>query len=187
MPRNKSTLSAKQSIFVEEYLVDLNATQAAIRAGYSEDTAQQIGSENLSKPVIQGAIQVAMNERSKRIEITADNVLKELGKLAFADPRNLFNADGSLKVITELDEFASASIAGMDVSTIGKGDDAIGTITKIRFSDKGVNLERLGKHLKLFTDKIEHSGRIDFSGMSHEERERRIKQLEAKREQSLMD
>ena len=78
-----SGLTKKQERFVEEYLVDLNATQAAIRAGYSEKTAEAIGYENLRKPQIQAVIQKAMETRSKRMEITQDRVLDEIGKVAF--------------------------------------------------------------------------------------------------------
>jgi phage terminase small subunit len=68
-------LTAKQERFVAEYLIDLNATQAAIRAGYSEKTAKQMGTENLAKPVLAEAIETALAERSERTEITQDYVL----------------------------------------------------------------------------------------------------------------
>ena len=71
-------MTPKQERFVEEYLVDLNATQAAVRAGYSEKTAQMIGSENLSKPMIAAAVAAAQAERSERTEITQDYVLSEI-------------------------------------------------------------------------------------------------------------
>lgn len=89
-------LTAKQARFVEEYLVDLNATQAAIRAGYSESTARAIGYENLTKPDIQKAITAAREKQQQRTEITADRVLAEYAKIAFFDPRKLFTADGGL-------------------------------------------------------------------------------------------
>lgn len=75
-------LTAKQAAFVQEYLVDLNATQAAIRAGYSKKTAEKIGYENLRKPEIQAAIKEAMDRREKRSNITQDFVLSELYKIA---------------------------------------------------------------------------------------------------------
>ena len=78
-------LTDKQQTFVEEYLVDLNATQAAIRAGYSEKTAKDIGCQNLAKLYIQDAISKAMDARSERTAITADNVLKEIASLAFKE------------------------------------------------------------------------------------------------------
>ena len=82
-------LSPKQERFVHEYLVDLNALQAAIRAGYSKDTAGAIGHENLKKPEIQAAIAKARQEQQERTQITADSVVKELAQVAFADARDL--------------------------------------------------------------------------------------------------
>lgn len=82
-------LTAKQQMFVKEYLIDLNATQSAIRAGYSERTARKIGQENLTKPDIIAAIQKAMDKRSERTEITADMVLQRWWDIATADPNDL--------------------------------------------------------------------------------------------------
>ena len=79
-----SGMTNKQQLFVDEYLTDLNATQAAIRAGYSKKTAQVIGAENLAKPVIGDAIRTALKERRQRTEITQDRVLEELAMIAFA-------------------------------------------------------------------------------------------------------
>ena len=76
-------LTAKQQMFVEEYLIDLNATQAAIRAGYSEHTAASVGCENLRKPYIQDAIQIAMKDRAERTQLTADSILKEIATIAY--------------------------------------------------------------------------------------------------------
>lgn len=78
----KKKLTAKQEIFVKEYLVDLNATQAAIRAGYSEKTAQEIGSENLSKPIIQEAVQAERDKRAQKLEITADKIAKNIMRIS---------------------------------------------------------------------------------------------------------
>jgi phage terminase small subunit len=107
-------LTAKQQAFIKEYLIDLNSTQAAIRAGYSENTAKEIGYENLTKPHIKEAIDKAINKRSEKLQITAEYVLNKL------------------KDITDNDEEKTA--------------------------DRLKGLELLGRHLKLFTDKLEHSG-----------------------------
>lgn len=95
-----SGLTKKQERFVEEYLVDLNATQAAIRAGYSAKTAETIGYENLRKPQIQAVIQKAMDQRSKRMAITQDRVLDEIGKVAFHEAADY--ADAELKYSSKL-------------------------------------------------------------------------------------
>ena len=96
-------MTKKQKRFVEEYLIDLNATQAAIRAGYSPTTAKEIGCENLTKPNISEAIAKAMAERSRRTGVNQDRVLQELAKIKMYDKRSalvdlgkhlgLFNSD----------------------------------------------------------------------------------------------
>lgn len=85
----QETLTPKQERFVQEYLVDLNATQAAIRAGYSEKTARQVGAENLSKPYIQVEIAKARQQQQERTQITADKVLREAWNQVTADAREL--------------------------------------------------------------------------------------------------
>jgi phage terminase small subunit len=144
-------LTAKQRRFVDEYLKDLNATQAAIRTGYSQKTARQMGAENLSKPVIQAAIAESMADRSSRTGITADRVLQELSRLAFLDIRKAFNADGSLKPLHELDDDTAAAVAGMDVVEIGSGDSVVGVTKKIKLSDKKGALELVMRHLGMLS------------------------------------
>ena len=86
-------LTEKQKAFVREYLVDLNATQAAIRAGYSENTARVIACENLMKPNISEAIEKALQERAERTEITQDKVLEEIAKYAFKDASDALDSE----------------------------------------------------------------------------------------------
>ena len=88
-PTHASELEPRQERFVQEYLIDLNATQAAIRAGYSEKSARQMGTENLSKPSIQAAISKAQAERAERTGIAADKALREAWSIATADAREL--------------------------------------------------------------------------------------------------
>lgn len=127
-------LTAKQQTFVKEYLVDLNATQSAIRAGYSEKTAQEQSSRLLSNVMVQEEIQKAMNERSNKLEITSEYVLS------------------SLKTIAE------RCMQGEPVMR-REGSEWVET-GEWKFDSNGANksLELLGKHLKLFTDRLEHSG-----------------------------
>lgn len=154
-------LNAKQRRFVEEYLLDLNATQAATRAGYSQKTARAIGARLLTNVDIQQAIQVAMQDRSEQTGITAARVLSEIGRLAFADIRKIFTEDGQLRPVHELPEEVAASISSVEVVTSkvpGGGPTEVEYTSKIKFWDKRGSLELLGKHLKLFTDKTEVTG-----------------------------
>jgi phage terminase small subunit len=169
-------LTPKQARFVAEYLVDLNATQAAIRAGYSAKTAGSYGNENLKKPEIQNAIQEALSKQQERTEITADMVLQELFRLASFDPRKLFHPDGTVKNIHELDDDTAACIGGVETQT-----DTDGTVTrKVKVWDKNSALEKLGKHFMLFTDRVQHSGEIDVKGLSDDQLEAQIAQLAGK-------
>lgn len=150
----EQTLSPKQQRFVDEYLIDLNATQAAIRAGYSARTAAEMGYENLRKPHIVTAIAEARKSQQTRTLITADRVLLEVARLSFYDPRKFFRDDGSPLGIHELDDDTAAALAGMDVieQFEGSGQDRqfAGYLKKYKLTDKGANLERLMKHLGLY-------------------------------------
>ena len=150
----EQTLSPKQQRFVDEYLIDLNATQAAIRAGYSARTAAEMGYENLRKPQIVTAIAEARKSQQTRTLITADRVLLEVARLSFYDPRRFFRDDGSPLGIHELDDDTAAALAGMDVieQFEGSGQDRqfVGYLKKYKLTDKGANLERLMKHLGLY-------------------------------------
>lgn len=155
-------MTPKQQMFVREYLIDLNATQAAIRAGYSTRTAKQIGEENLTKPDVAAAIQRAMHERSVRTEISADRVLAEIAKLAFLDIAGAFNADGSLKSLLEMDADTRGAIAGLEVvETFGEDGRVTGRIKKLRLSDKIAALTLLMRHLGLLNDKLKVQGDAD--------------------------
>lgn len=149
-------LTQKQKRFVDEYLKDLNATQAAIRTGYSPKVAHVNGPRLLTNAEIQSHLSSRMKARESRTEITQDRVLKELAKIGFQDVRALYNPDGSLKPIHSLDDQTAASIAGLEFSGV-KGEDGqiIGQTAKVRLSDKRAALVDIGKHLGMFTDKIE--------------------------------
>lgn len=152
-------LSARQQRFVDEYLVDLNATQAAIRAGYAERGARVQGCRLLAQPNVDAAIQRGAAKRQRRTEIDQDRVLKELAAIGFHDARTLFGDGGSLKPPAEWDDDTAAAIAGLEVEELfdGRGDERehIGTLRKIKRNDKVKALELLGRHLKMFTERVE--------------------------------
>lgn len=144
-------LTPKQERFVQEYLVDLNATAAAVRAGYSKKTANRIASENLTKPDIQAAIQKAKQERQERTEITQDMVIRELAKLGFFDIRKLFGDDGKPLDISKLDDDTAAALVGLDVQDVSDSDgNYSGFVKKYKMADKLRALELLGKHVGAF-------------------------------------
>lgn len=140
-------LTPKQERFVQEYLVDLNATAAAKRAGYNSKTAYSIGQENLKKPEIQSAIQEAKINLQKRTEITQEMVIRETAKLAFFDVRKMFNQNGKPLDISNLDDDTAAALVGLDVQDIADKDgDYVGYVKKYKMADKVKALELLGKH-----------------------------------------
>lgn len=146
-------LTAKQQRFVEEYLIDLNATQAAIRAGYSPNTANVIGAENLIKPNIRAHVDKAMAERSKRTGVNADRVIQELARIAFVDPTKVISTD-TAKVREDASEDDRAAIASVKYKrSSGETTDTIER--EVRFSDKIKALELLGKHMGMFKDKLD--------------------------------
>ena len=149
-------MTQKQKRFIEEYLIDLNATQAAIRAGYSPDTAQQTGSENLSKPVIRAQIDRAMAERSKRTGVNAERVVQELAKIAFVNAAEVIAPKTATVKEDALPE-DTAAIQSVKVKTFGED----GLEREIKMADKLKALELLGKHLGMFKDRIELSGGLD--------------------------
>lgn len=148
-------LSDKQRRFVEEYLVDLNATQAAIRAGYSEKTAGQAAFNLFKKVEIQNAISEAQNARSKRTQITQDRVLQEFAKIGFSDIRSLFTEDGNLRPLSALDADAAAALSSVEVVTKNLGDGEVEYVHKIKLWDKVGSLTQIGRHLGMFVDKTE--------------------------------
>ena len=149
-------MTKKQKQFIEEYLVDLNATQAAIRAGYSPDTAYSIGNENMKKPEIKALIDKAMAERSKRTGVSADRVVTELAKIAFVNASDVIDVEtATLKPDAAPED--TAAIQSVKVKTFGED----GLEREIKMADKLKALELLGKHLGMFKDKVELSGSLE--------------------------
>ena len=138
-------LTEKQKRFVSEYLVDLNATQAAIRAGYSAKTAEVIGYENLRKPQIMAAVAERQTQLSNKLEISQEKVLQELAAIAFANGTDFVTVTGAglldVKATSDVSKEKLPAIAGIKYSQTG---------IEIKLHDKVRALELLGKHLGIF-------------------------------------
>lgn len=164
MNPEEKELTARQKRFVDEYLIDLNATAAYKRAGYTAEgnAAEAAASRMLSNVKVAEAIQKAMDGRSNETKIDAARVLSEIGKLAFADIRKVFDEHGRLRPIHELPDEIAASVSSIEVVTSripGGEPSEVEHTAKIKFWDKRGSLELLGRHLKMFTDKTEVSGK----------------------------
>ena len=152
-------LTQKQKLFIDEYLIDLNATQAAIRAGYSPRNADKIGSELLGKTRVSDAIKTAMAERSKRTGINQDRILMELAKIALVNPEKVVNFDEATIREDALPEDLAA-VASVKVKRFPTKDGE-GIEREIKFYDKTKALDLAGRHLGMFKDKLELSGGLD--------------------------
>lgn len=158
-------LTAKQAQFVKEYLLDLNATQAAVRAGYSEKTAAAQAARLLINVNVRNAVSEAQQARTERVEIDADYVLKRLVEIDQMDALDILNEDGSLKPISQWPKIWRQYLSGFDIAEIKAGDTDLAFIKKIKWPDKVKNLELIGKHVgvQAFKDKLEHSGEVDMN------------------------
>jgi len=164
--QNRDKIKRRYRIFAGEYLVDLNGKRAAIAAGYSERSAEVTASRLLRKPRVQKLIRKLMNRRAEKLELTAEKVLKELARLAFANMTDYIEIgpDGSARVdFSRVNRDKGAAIQEVDIDEYRRKNPSrptFETIKRIKFrlADKGQNLERLGRHLKLFTDKVEVAG-----------------------------
>jgi phage terminase small subunit len=197
LPENFSEpkpLNQQQQAFVQEYLKDRNATQAAIRAGYSKATARQIGARLLRHVHIKDACEEAQKQHLARIQaetgITLERTLKEIARLAFFDARKLYDADGKPIPINLLDDDTAAAIAGLKVVTKGNADMGFGEITEYKVSEKKGALDMLMKNLGGYEADNKVEVKEDpFAGRSPNEVARRLafalhKGLQAQKDQS---
>jgi phage terminase small subunit len=156
-------LTPKQAAFVREYLVDLNATKAATRAGYSAKTAGSVGHDLLKKPEIALAIREAMDRRANRVEVKQDDVLGALLRVLNADLGKAFDADGKLLRIHEMPPEVRLVISGFEQEALfeGGGQDKlqVGVTTKVKLWSKDKALELAMRHLGLLNDKLEATGK----------------------------
>lgn len=153
-------MTPKQQAFVDEYLIDLNATQAATRAGYSARTANEQGARLLANASVSAAIAAAKRVRSEKTAVDAAWLLSRLADEATADVADLYDETGNVRAVKDWPLiWRTGLVAGIEVESIGAG---AGTLTKIKLSDRVKRLELIGKHIDVqaFKDKIEHTGAI---------------------------
>lgn len=160
MPRKRAgkQLTDKQQRFVEEYVVDFNATAAAKRAGYAERSAYDTGHDNLQKPEIQAAIRARTNRLAQKAEISAQRVLDELARLGFSNMRDYIRITDQGEPFVDLSNLTREQAAAIQEVTVedyleGRGEDAR-QVRRVKFKLAGKEgpLEKLGKYLGLFGD-----------------------------------
>ena len=145
--------------FVEEYLVDLNGAQAAIRAGYKKKAARVQASKLLTNPNVVEAVQELREKLSRKCELTIERTLQEIAHVAFSSAKRLYGPDGSPIKIEELDDDTAAAIAGIEMLEVYEGSGAdrvfVGHTKKYKLHSKTEALNMAGRYFKLFTDKTE--------------------------------
>jgi len=145
-------LTAKQKRFVEEYLIDLNATQAAIRAGYSAKTANEQGARLLANVSVQDVVSRKMAERSKRTGISQDRIVLELARIAFMKMTDIVNADGEINTGATDDDLACIESIKYKKS---ESDTGYSEEREVKVASKLKALELLGKHMGMWNDKLD--------------------------------
>ena len=156
MPKTKSPdgLTAKQRAFVREYLVDLCATRAAKRAGYSGRTAKEQGYQLLGQPHVAAAIEAAQEARAERVEVDADRVVEEYARIAFAYLTDVVQIEGGSVTVTDTDKLSPAQRAS--IAEISQTKDTI----RVKLHPKTTALEGLGKHLGMFVNRSEINANV---------------------------
>lgn len=184
--KRKSTqykpLTAMQEAYCQEYIkCPENQTQAAINAGYSHKTAGKFASQNMRDERVKKRIAELMEERNKRMRVSADYVLMRLVEIDQMDVLDILNDDGSLKPIREWPKIWRATLSGFDLSStiMNMNEDSIETILKkIKWPDKVKNLELIGKHVDVnaFKERLEVSGTVTIADRMAKARDRVKKQ-----------
>lgn len=155
-----SKLTAKQQRFVDEYLIDLNATAAYKRAGYvgEGNTAESMASQLLRNIKVSDAIAAKQVKLQEKTGITQERVLAEFAKIAFLDPRKFYDESGNLIPVHLLDDDTAAALGGMDVTAMKNDGGSVDYTKKIKIIDKKGALDSIARHLGMFVDKTELTG-----------------------------
>lgn len=170
----KEVLTDKQELFCQEYMKDLNGRQAAIRAGYSQDSATEIAYEHLIKPHIQNYIQELKAKRAEKLEISAEKVLAELAKIGFSDLGEYLNEDYSLKALNDI-KGKTGVIASIQIDET-ENDFGKNRTIKYKLWDKLQALEKIARHIGFFEKDNEQQNKVFHPAPSEE----RIKEIKKK-------
>lgn len=154
-------LSKKRQRFVDEYLVDLNATQAATRAGYSAATANEQGARLLANASVAEAIAIANKKRQNETQINANYVLNRFVEIDQMDAADILDNDGAIKPVSQWPKIWRQMISGIDQIETKSDAGVMTVIKKIKWPDKIKNLELLGRHVFVgaFNTKVELTGK----------------------------
>ena len=164
-------LTTKQQLFADDYVISHNATQSYMKIYKvkKEETAKVNGSRLLTKANVKEYVENKLKPKFAKYDITQERILQEYAKIAFLNPKQLFNNDGTLKGIHEIDDDSVAAINGVEVQEIfsgsGKEKEQIGTLHKLKIVDKKGALDSLAKIQGMFIDKVEHSGKITIDDL----------------------
>lgn len=173
-------LTDKQEMFCREYLIDLNATQAAIRAGYSERTARSIGQRMLTNVDIEKRLSELKGDRNERVSVNADYVLDRLMQIDQLDVADILDVNGDLLPVRKWSKAWRTSVNAIEVIQMSKGDMDIETfLKKVKLPDKLKNLELLGKHVDVqaFKDKVETDVNLTSKPLTKEQAKAIIDEL----------
>lgn len=179
-------LTENEKRFCDEFLVDYNGTRAAIRAGYSKKSACSQASRLLTKAKVQQYLTQKKQKVADKLEITMERTLNEIGRIAFQDPRRLFNADGTFKSIHELDDDTAAVLSGTEIEESftekNKVKLSTGRNIKLKFWPKDKALEMLAKHFKIYSDAPVVNNKVETYDLSKytDEELRTIAELQRK-------
>lgn len=156
-------MTPKQELFVEEYLVDLNAKQAAIRAGYSKKSAEVIGHGLLKKSLVAAAVSARRAKLVEKTRVTQERILAEYAKIGFSDVRKLLGPGGELLDPQEWDDDIAGAVSSLEVVSRGNEDEDGNRVPehvhKIKTWDKTNALEKMAKHLGMFVERHELTGK----------------------------
>jgi phage terminase small subunit len=171
-PKAPTRLSERQEQFCRAYVTHFNGSKAALQAGYSKATAPISAVELRRMPQIQERIRQLLKPREVEYEATRERTLQELCRIAYFDPRELYDDNGHLKPIKDLDAHVAAAISVIEEESRTEGRDESTTeirLKKVRLHDKMKALEMLSKHLQLYSDaaQVQVNAQINIGDLSN--------------------